>query len=87
MMRVKIDKDMVARNIEGRWYIVDPRGRMLHTLNQTATFIFTLLKKEKDPDEIISRLCEEFDIAEENARKDLDCFLKGLKRKKIIKWG
>lgn len=79
-----LNGDLVARKIEGEYYIVDSSNRMLHSMNETGTFIFEQIKKKKKGPEILAALCGEFDVDEKSAEEDLGGFIKILKEKKIL---
>lgn len=49
------------------------------TLNETGAFIWELLKEERTPDELAEALVEEFDVEFDQAKKDVEEFLKQLK--------
>ena len=48
------------------------------TVNGTGAFIWDLLEREISLDEIVSALCESYEIDEESARRDASAFLKTL---------
>lgn len=49
------------------------------TLNETGAFIWELLKEERTLDELAEALVEEFDVDFDQAKKDVEEFLKQLK--------
>lgn len=85
-MKFSLNKKIVSRIIDGNCYIVDPQKRILHSLNETGTFIFPLLEKGAARKKIIESLCDEFETDEDTAGKDVDEFLRKMEEKKIIKW-
>lgn len=72
--------NVVARRI-GDDTILVPTGRdivdrrCLFTLNDTGSFIWELLADARTADQIHAALLEEFDVAGDQAREDLDLFL------------
>ena len=67
----------LAVNDEG--FIFDPETGNSFTVNKTGLFIIKLLKEGKNEDEIVELLTKEFEVNEEEARKDLLDFIKQLK--------
>lgn len=82
---MKINKNIGYRIIDGEMFIVTPFNKTLHNLNETGTFIFQQIEKKKSQDEIIDRICEEFEVEREIAKKDVEDFIEKLKKKQILK--
>jgi hypothetical protein len=80
-MDIKINRNIVSRLIEGKYYLVDSKGHILHSLNETGTFIFERLKKKRK--DIIRDICKEYEATPEQAGQDLNEFIETLKSKKI----
>lgn len=75
--------DVVHRKIAGEQILVPVRSGaaqidFLFTSNDVGTFIFGLLDGRRDARAITALLCEEFDIAEEQAHADVLDFLETL---------
>lgn len=85
-MGIKINKGIVSRDIEGNCYIVDSKNQILHNLNQTGTFIFHQIEKNKNKEKILESLSKDFEVDEKKARDDLDEFLEILSKKNIISY-
>ncbi|MGM0442461.1 MAG: PqqD family protein [Elusimicrobiota bacterium] len=84
-MKYSVNKNIVPRRIDGKYYIVEPGKQILHSLNETGTFIFSLLKKEKNSEKIVKALCREFDVDKHKAEEDLKKFIDRMKEKEIIR--
>jgi PqqD family protein of HPr-rel-A system len=67
----------LAINDEG--FIFDPETGNSFTVNGTGLFILKLLKEGKGEEEILSALMEEYDVSEEEARRDLLDFIEQLR--------
>jgi len=67
----------LAVNDEG--FIFDPETGNSFTVNKTGLFIIKLLKEGKNEDEIVELLTKEFEVNEEEARRDLLDFIEQLK--------
>ncbi len=83
-MNIIINKDIVSRLIDEEYYIVDSKNHILHSLNETGTFIFKQFKKNSSFKDIIKALCSEFEVNENEAIEDLNEFIRILKEKKIL---
>lgn len=83
-MAAKINRDIVSRLLEGEYYIVDSKNHILHSLNETGTFIFEQLKKNNSISDIVKSVCSEFEVDENEAEKDFHEFIETLKDKKIL---
>jgi len=60
-------------------FIFDPETGDTYTVNFTGLFILNLLKQGKSENEILEKLIEEFDVNEEEAKRDLLDFLEQIK--------
>jgi PqqD family protein of HPr-rel-A system len=67
----------LAINDEG--FIFDPETGNSFTVNGTGLFVIKLLKEGKGEEEIISALTQEYDVSEEEARRDLLDFVEQLR--------
>ncbi|TCK06319.1 HPr-rel-A system PqqD family peptide chaperone [Phorcysia thermohydrogeniphila] len=67
----------LAINDEG--FIFDPETGNSFTVNGTGLFIIKLLKEGKGEEEILSALMEEYDVSEDEARRDLLDFIEQLR--------
>lgn len=52
-------------------YIFDPASGNSYTANETALFIINELKQGKSTDDILERLCEEYDVEKNTAETDM----------------
>ncbi|ADY73513.1 hypothetical protein Dester_0873 [Desulfurobacterium thermolithotrophum DSM 11699] len=69
--------ERLAINDEG--FIFDPETGNSYTVNKTGLFIIKLLKDGKNEEEIVKALTEEFEIGEDEAKRDLVDFLEQLR--------
>ncbi|GAB6076822.1 HPr-rel-A system PqqD family peptide chaperone [Desulfurobacterium crinifex] len=69
--------ERLAINDEG--FIFDPETGNSYTVNKTGIFIIQLLKEGKNEEEIVKALTEEFEIGEDEAKRDLVDFLEQLR--------
>ena len=76
--------DVAARVIDGVAYLMDPDARELHALNEIGTRIFALVDGRRTVAEIVAAIIDEYDVAEEVARRDVGAFLDQLLQKSLI---
>lgn len=84
-----VKKELVLRELMGENVLV-PSGKTvfenngLFMLTETAAFIWKILPNVKDEKEILSRVLEEYDVTEAEAKGDIDSFLSRLREYEII---
>lgn len=54
-------------------------------LNDTGAFLWEQLEKGAEENELVSKMCAEYDVDEVTAKKDIDAFINVLKEKNILK--
>lgn len=87
---MKLKKGVVLGNIDGKYFAV-ATGRLSKKFkgiinnNDTAAYIFELLKKEQSEDSIVAAMCAKYDAPEEEIRADVKEVLKQIKDLGILK--
>jgi len=82
---VYIKKDHVSwRLIEGRAYLVDRDEGELLELNPVGTEIWRALDGSRDIGDIVTHVCQTFDVSRKKAEKDTVRFVERLKNMEII---
>lgn len=74
---MKLKDGFILRNIAGSWVVIPLGERVLEfsgmiSLNNTGAFIWELLEKGQDVDEIVASLCKKYDVSESVARADVE---------------
>ena len=64
--------------------VVVPSRAAVEVLNPVGGKIYSMLDGTHTADDIVQALVEEFDVSEDQARKDLDAFLDELKEAKML---
>lgn len=86
---MKIKDGFTLRNVAG-CEIVVPVGNAneifngMITLNDSASFFWTLLQKETTVDKMVKRTTEEYEVSEQKAKKDIENFISLLKENNLI---
>lgn len=83
-MRYKINIGFITQKIDDKTTIFSGEESLLHTLNDTATYIFQGLKLGWKEEKIIKGLIEKFGATQKQAKEDLEEFTKLLLKKKVI---
>lgn len=78
------NKDISFRIIESEAVILTPENGFLHTLDGTGTFIWQLLDGKNTVEDIIEKLCEEYDVKPEVAKIDVHRFIQDLLSRSLI---
>lgn len=73
-------KDLIEKNTKEGLFILTSDGRYFFSLNEVGAFIWNAFKHNKTREEIIKDLVSFYDVEEGLAKKDLDIFIKELKR-------
>jgi hypothetical protein len=68
-------KQVAARMLGGEMMIMSPRDTTLFNLNDVGSVIWESADGKTPLDDIIARLCAEFDVAPEVARQDAETFI------------
>lgn len=83
--RIKRSKRVIFKEVEGIVYILDPRSSTIHTLNETASFIWQHLNTPCSVKELTTLMTENFDVEEKKAAVDIKDFtLRYLKEKLVV---
>lgn len=88
---MRISQDFVVREIAGE-HIVVPTGQEalkfhgLIALNEVGAFLWKLLQeKERTAEDLITSLCEEYEVDTQSAREDIAEFLQTLRDRDMLK--
>ena len=77
--------DTPARTIDGEAVVITPHDSTLHTLNETATFIWDRADGTRTLQTIAKELVEEFDVDDETARNDAEAFVRSAVEKGLMR--
>ena len=74
MTRYQRNPQLASRTIEGLSYIVTADSR-LHSLNETASYLWDCLEINCTKEELAQKLVENFQVGMPTALQDVECFL------------
>ena len=83
------NREVVARQIEGELIIVPIRRGVgdlnsLYTLNPVGSVLWEFMTESHTVDEMVSRVCEEFEVTTSDAQNDIEKFLNSLMEEKLV---
>jgi hypothetical protein len=78
-------KQVAARMLGGEMMIMSPRDTTLFNLNDVGSVIWESADGKTPLDDIVARLCAEFDVAPEVARQDAETFIHELTEHGIMR--
>lgn len=76
--------DIISRSIEKEIVLIQNNGLAVHVLNNTAACIWELCDGSHSPEQITAKLCEQYDVSEEEASADVQNTLERLKKLGVI---
>ena len=87
---IKENNNFVTRDIAGETIIVPVRSNAsdldsIYTLNELGTMIWKLINGRTSVSQIIETVCNEYDIAPEVAKKDVEEFLHSIEVAGLIR--
>lgn len=78
-------EEVIARRINGVVYILDPKNSTIHTLNETASFIWRKLRSPKSSAALARELATAYTVTYKAALKDIDSFLNSYLSQGIVR--
>ena len=86
---VKVKSDFILRKVADS-YVVVPVGKMtldfngIINLNETGAFLFGLLQKGAERDDLVEQLLAEYDVPHDRAATDIDIFLQKVREANVL---
>lgn len=85
LSRPKIVDRLAYETIGQETIILDTKiNQQVHQLNELGSFIWNLCEGEHEVQDIIEKVCLEFDVEKDVATKDVHEFLNELKEKNLL---
>ena len=86
---MKIKEDFILRKVADSYVVVPVNNLSLDfngiiNLNETGAFLFGLMQKGADREELISEMLDEYDVTPQKAEKDIDLFIEKVKGSDIL---
>ena len=86
---MKIKEDFILRKVADSFVVV-PVNKMtldfngIINLNETGAFLFELLQKGAERDELVDKMLEEYDVDREKAEADIDVFIQKVRDADVL---
>ena len=84
-MKIEIENKLIVENFDDGMIILNMGSGKYIEFNVLGQKIFSLLEKYGDTEKIFIDLINEFDVDEKVLRKDIESFIKKLKKLNILK--
>lgn len=86
---MKIKEDFLLRKVADSYVVVPVNSMTLDfngiiNLNETGAFLFELLQKGAEQQELVNKMLEEYDVTPEIAEKDIEIFIQKVKEADIL---
>lgn len=81
---IKRNTRLIARLLGKELAVLEPSEGKLHTLTETAAFIWRLLWKPRRVSEIVEKLISEFEVSPSVAKKDTTHFISRSLKNKLL---
>lgn len=86
---MKIKEDFLLRKVADSYVVVPVNSMTLDfngiiNLNETGAFLFDLLQKGAEKQELVDKMLEEYEVTREKAEKDIDTFMQKVKEADIL---
>lgn len=86
---MKIKEDFVLRKVADSYVVVPVNSLTLNfngiiNLNETGAFLFELLQRGAEREELIAKMLEEYDVEPQRAASDIDKFIEKVKEADIL---
>jgi Coenzyme PQQ synthesis protein D (PqqD) len=83
------NQEVVSRKIEGELIIVPIRRGVgdlnsLYTLNPVGSTLWEFMTESHTVNEMVERVCDEFDVREAQAQLDIESFLDSMLEEKLV---
>lgn len=87
--RFERNPQVVSRKIEGELIIVPIRSGVgdlnsLYTLNPVGSALWEFMNESHTISEMVARVCDEFEVSEEQAQTDIEAFLDSLLAEQLV---
>ncbi|MER2081450.1 MAG: PqqD family protein [Ruminococcus sp.] len=86
---MKIKEDFILRKVADSYVVVPVNSLTLNfngiiTLNETGAFLFELMQKGTEREELIAGLLREYEVTPEKAAVDVDKFIEKAKEANVL---
>ena len=83
-MKVVQHPQTAWRVLEGHAFVVPPGGTGVVELDEVGTFIWQLIESERSLEDVVERICAEFEVEPDKARTDCVAFVEDLGHRGLL---
>lgn len=84
MVMIVRNPSIICKKKGSAWILLESNKKHIRELNETAGFIWSLLKKPTTPEAIVKKMCQEYDVPRSEAAEDVARFLREYKKLALI---
>ncbi|PIE02464.1 MAG: PqqD family protein [Acidobacteria bacterium] len=84
MKHVQLDRESLFQKVGNEAVLLDLKKGNYFQLNEIAAIILDFLIEGKSPDEIVSRICHDYDVKPAVVESDMNDLLKELERHDLL---
>lgn len=77
--------NIYSKRIAGAVVLLEKNKRFVRELNSTAGYIWGMLRTTQSPEDIIERICKEFDVDKDQVNRDVKEFLSEYRKAGLIR--
>ncbi|MGC8867101.1 MAG: PqqD family protein [Elusimicrobiales bacterium] len=81
---MRISPRIIWRQIDGEVFVIDPLNEKIYEMNETASFVFKMIKKGLDIERIVKKMIDCYDVKEDKCRDDVLEIIEYLLRNEVI---
>lgn len=86
---MKLKNGFILKNVAGNYIVVPVEGELVDlkamiTLTETGAFLWKLLEKGSDKEELTEKMLKEYDVDKKTAENDVNEFIKQLSENKML---
>lgn len=81
-----LSSELIWRAMEDGLVIVSPEEGKVRVLNESASFIWTLIDGQRSVHEIAKQLSQEYEVTTEQALQDVGAFLNTMAKSGLVSW-
>jgi hypothetical protein len=74
-MKYTRNNNIYTKKINNRWYILEKNKKTMRELNEVAGFVWELLVKACSFENLVNKVCKEYEVTPEVAEKDIQKFI------------
>jgi hypothetical protein len=79
-----VESGLTVRKIDDEIIILSEAKEEIHNLTGTAAYLWNLIDGKNNREDMLNRLCGEYDVPRETALRDLEEFLSECENKQLI---